>query len=192
MGVLPGQGVTARRPLSECGMLRSALAAMACLALLGCTPALDPPMTRSCRGEYVNECRPQTYASISAASLMPERITLDDPSMTAMVHVEFTECAMVPSDRPLHVEISAFVGGTTDASFSEPDGGSSGARVIPLATVGPPAPGATSIDVTIPNPFFANVPADRNITLQFAPIVDGCQGELVSVPYHTGIVLAAP
>lgn len=173
-------------------MLRTALAATASLALLGCTPTLDPPMTRSCRGEYVNECRPYTYASVSAASLTPERITLNDPAMMATVHVEFTECGMVPGDRPLTVEISAFIGGTSDASFSEPDGGSSGARVIPLVTVGPPAPGATSIDVTIPNPFFANVPPDSRITLQFAPLVDSCQGALFSVPYHTGTVLTTP
>lgn len=146
-------------------------------------------MTRSCRGEYVVECRPYTYAMITSASLTPERITLNDASMMATVHVDFTECAMVPSTTPLTVEISAFIAG----SVSEPDdAGTSNARVIPLGTVGPAAPGATSIDVTIPNPFFAHVPADTDILLQFAPIVDGCQGDLVSVPYHTGVMPPTP
>lgn len=150
-------------------------------------------MTRSCRGEYVDECRPFTYASISAASLSPERITLRDPSMMAHVHVDFTECGMVLTDRPLTVQISAFVGGTGDASIPEPgDGGGSSARVIPLTTVGPPAAGATSIDVMIANPFFANVPADTNITLQFVPVVDGCAGTLFSTTYRTGMVLVTP
>lgn len=173
-------------------MLRSALAITASFALLACAPALDPPMTRSCRGEYVNECRPYTYAMVSAASLTPERITLNDPAMMAHVHVEFTECAMVSSTTPLTVQIAAFIGGVGDAAVPEPDGGSSGARVVPLGTVGPPAAGATSIDVMIANPFFANVPADTDITLQFAPIIDGCQGTLVEVPYHTGLVVMTP
>ncbi len=146
-------------------------------------------MTRSCRGEYVNECRPRTYARVTAATLTPERITLNDPTMHAMVHVEFTRCDMAPL--PLYVQVAAFIGGG-DGAIPEPDGGSTSARVVPLTMIGPADPGASSIDVTIPNPFFANVPADRDITLQFAPIIDDCQGELVSVRYHTGVLATMP
>lgn len=162
----------------------------AALLLAACTPArLDPPMTRSCRGEYVDACRPNTYARITAASLTPNAITLNDPAMMAHVHVEFSECAMAPT--PLTVQIAAFIGSAGDATVSNPrDGGfATGPTIVQLATVGPAAPGATSIDLIIPNPFFANVPVDTAITLQFSPIIDDCQGELFAIPYHTGFVV---
>jgi len=160
------------------------------LVLAACSPAVDPPMTRSCRGEYVDECRPYTYARIVGATLTPSGITLNDPVMRAQVHVDFTRCDM--GTMPLTVEIAAFVGGdSVDAHITSPSdgGGSSNARVIPLTTIGPVTPGTTSIDVTIDNPFFANVPANSPITLQFAPIIDGCQGDLFTIAYQTGPVL---
>src|SRR5260221_200444 len=123
---------------------------IAALALLACSPTLDPPMTRSCRGEYVIECRPYTYATVTGASLTPSGILLNDPTMRAHVHVDFTRCDM--ASMPLTVQIAAFAGGGGDANIPEPDGGSTGARVIPLVTVGPADPGATSIDVMIDNP----------------------------------------
>jgi hypothetical protein len=160
------------------------------LVLASCSAApLDPPMTRSCRGEYVDACRPYTYARIVSASLTPNAITLNDPRMMAHVHVEFAVCSMAPA-LPT-VQISAFIGGAGDAMVPDPPDGapSTNARLVPLAVVGPPVSGATSIDVTIPNPFFANVPADTGITLQFAPVLDGCEGDMVSIPYHTGFVV---
>lgn len=169
-------------------MGRSALV-LTLLVLAGCS-SVDPPMTRSCRGEYVNECRPYTYARITAATLTPSRITLADPTMSAMVHVELTRCDMAPL--PLYVQLSAFVGATGDARIPEPDGGGSSARVIPLTMIGPVDAGATSMDVTIPNPFFTNVPADSDITLQFEPVIDDCGGEVLSIPYHTGPLATMP
>ena len=79
-------------------------------------------------------------------------------------------------------------------SIPDPDdtGVSSDARVIPLTTVGPPAMGSNSIDVMIDNPFFAQVPANTRIQLQFAPIIDDCEGDLFSESYRTGPVVATP
>ncbi len=172
-------------------MRRFALGALA-LGTLACSSAA-PPMTRSCRGEYVDECRPYTYAQITNATLDPQGITLGDATMQAHVHVDFTRCDM-GTDLPLTVQISAFVGATGDGSIPDPDdtGVSSDARVIPLTTVGPPAMGSNSIDVMIDNPFFAQVPANTRIQLQFAPIIDDCEGDLFSESYRTGPVVATP
>jgi hypothetical protein len=170
-------------------MLRSPSYALAlgAIVLASCSSSSnDPPMTRSCRGEYVNECRPYTYARITAATLTPDRITLSDPSMRATVHVEFTRCDMAPL--PLFVQIDAY----DDSAIGEPDGGTSMGRVIPLTMIGPVPDGATTYDVTIDNPFFANVPVNSMITLQFSPIIDDCQGEMVAVPYHTGTAAMGP
>ena len=167
--------------------MRTALLLVTMFSLLGCSPAVDPPMTRSCCGEYVNECRPYDYARVTAASLTPDGITLNDPAMRATVHVEFERCGM--ATLPLYVQISVFVGGTGDASIPEPDGGSTSARVIPLGMVGPAASGATSIDAVIDNPFFANVPANTRVTLQFAPMIDDCQGQIFETAYRTGPVV---
>ncbi len=166
----------------------AALFACAFAVLTACSPSPPAPrFTRSCRGEYVDACRPYTYARVTSATLTPSRIRVDDPTMRAQVHVEFERCGMAPL--PLTVQIAAFVPG----AFAEPDGGSSDGRVFPLTTIGPAASGATSIDVMIDNPFFANaVPADSNITLQFAPIIDDCEGDLFSLDYHTGVAVIAP
>jgi hypothetical protein len=174
-------------------MLRSASLGLGLASfLVACSPALDPPFTRSCRGEYVNECRPYTYATITAAELTPPQITLDDPSMRAHVHVEFTRCP--GSTMPTSIQLAAFAGGSGDGSIPSPTDGGSGsdARVIPLTTIPVPDTSASSLDVTIDNPFFANVPANRTIQLQFTTIIDGCEGELFATDYRTGGLAPTP
>jgi hypothetical protein len=170
-------------------MLRPLAALTGLLALASCSPAtLDPPMQRSCRGEYVDACRPYAWSHISAASLTPNMIMPDSPTAMAHVHVDFASCAMAPTG--VTVQIAAFIGGTSDATITNPlDGGSStNARTIQLGMVGPAMPGATSIDTMIPNPFFGySLPYDTSIQLLFVPLVDDCDGDLISIPYRTGL-----
>ena len=173
-------------------MLRPLLLLASALLFVACSPALDPPMTRSCRGEYVNECRPYTYATLTSASLSPERVTLNDPTMRVRLQAAFTRCA--GSTMPVSIQISAFVGAAGDGSIAAPidGGGGTNARVIPLTTIPVTDTSAGSVDVMIDNPFFANVPANTQITLQFATIIDGCEGQLLETPYRTGGVATGP
>ncbi len=173
-------------------MRRSAIV-LAPLALsVACTTPVDPPMTRSCRGEYVEACRPYTYAVVTAGSLTPERITLNDPAMMAHVHVELTACGMAPSAP--RVNVAAIIGGSGDASIPEPGdgGGSSSARVVELVTVGPPPAGSSVIDVDVANPFFANVPPNSRVTLRFSPVIGDCEGDPATSDYQTGSLVATP
>ncbi|MFO0685676.1 MAG: hypothetical protein U0234_26680 [Sandaracinus sp.] len=173
-------------------MPRFALVLLALALSTACSPAVDPPMTRSCRGEYVEACRPYTYAIVTRASLTPERIALNDPTMMAHVHVELTACDMAPSAP--RVNVAAIIGGSGDASIPEPGdgGGSSGARVVELVTVGPPPAGSSVIDVDVANPFFANVPPDSHVTLRFSPVIGDCEGDPVTSDYQTGPIVATP
>lgn len=152
---------------------------LALVLLASCSSApTEPRFVRSCRGEYVDACRPYTYARISEAMLGPEQITIGDPGMRAHVTATFETCGeMTPF--PPRIDVSAIIGsGTT------PDGGSA-VRVVPLVSI-PTEAGETSVDVTIDNPFFTDIPEDEDIVLRFTPVIDGCQGDAVEQMYRTG------
>lgn len=133
-------------------------------------------------------CDPYTWAAITTASLGPDHLRIADPTAMAMVHVEFRSCAMAPA-RP-SILINALIGSTSsDASLPPPiDGGTpTGARIVSLATIPSSAVMGTSVDTMIPNPFFADVPPSTTITLQFVPVISGCQGDAFQTPYTTGV-----
>jgi hypothetical protein len=163
------------------------------VALSACSPGpLEPRFVRSCRGEYVDFCRPYTYAQITAATFGPEALPIGDPSSRAHVTVTFETCGAMTPTQP-RIDLSALLGQVNDSGVPSPiaDGGSSSARVIPLASI-PPAtdPAARTIDVMIDNPFFADVPEDTLIILQFTPVIDSCAGEVFRVEYRTGEIPA--
>jgi hypothetical protein len=163
------------------------LAAALLVASCSSSPPV-PAMERSCRGEIVDVCDPYAWAAVTAATLGPAQLRIGDPTTSAMVHVELSTCAMAPA-RP-SIQINALVGSTSgDASLPPPiDGGAStGARIVSLATIPSSAVMGTSVDTTIPNPFFADVPPSTAITLQFVPVIAGCQGDAFQTPYTTGV-----
>jgi hypothetical protein len=168
--------------------------ALIALALAGCSPApLQPRFVRSCQGEYVDACRPYTYAQITDATFGPAAIAIGDPGMRAHVTVTFETCGAMTPSQP-RIDLSALLGQLDDAGVPSPlpDGGSSSARVIPLSSIAPSMdPSATTLDVMIDNPFFADVPANEDILLQFTPVIDGCAGEVFTLRYRTG-PLASP
>lgn len=163
---------------------------LAVLLVGGCSPApLEPRFVRSCRGEYVDACRPYTYAQIVGATFGPAEIPIGDPSVLAHVTVMFETCGAMTPAQP-RIDLSALLGQTDDGGVTSPgtDGGTSSARVIPLDSIAPSAdPTATSVDVMIANPFFADIPEDDDIILQFTPVIDGCAGDVFRLPYHTGV-----
>ena len=158
------------------------------LVASACAPTpLDPRSVRSCRGEYVDACRPYTYARVVDATLSPAALAIADPSARAHVTVRFETCGPRTPAQP-RIDLSALLGRLDDAGVLSPgDGGTSSARVIPLATIPPSTdPTATTLDVMIDNPFFADVPPDTAIILQFTPVIDGCSGEVFPLTYRTG------
>ncbi len=161
----------------------------AVLTLSACSPApLEPRFVRSCRGEYVDACRPYTYAQIVDATFGPAAIPIGDPTATAHVTVTFETCGAMTPAQP-RIDLSALLGQLDDGGVPSPvpDGGTSSARVVPLASIAPSInPTATTVDVMIENPFFADVPANTTIILQFTPVIDGCAGEVFRLPYRTG------
>ena len=166
-----------------------ALLGLGSLALAGCTPGpLEPRFVRSCRGEYVDFCRPYTYAQITGATFGPEALPIGDPSAQAHVTVTFETCGPMTPAQP-RIDLSALLGQASDSGVASPfdGGGTSSARVVPLASI-PPAtdPTARTIDVMIDNPFFADIPENERIILQFTPVIDGCAGEVFRVEYRTG------
>ena len=106
----------------------------------------------------------------------------------AHVVVAFATCGAMTPAQP-RIDLSALLGQLDDAGVPSPlpDGGTSSARVVPLATIAPSSdPAATSVDRVISNPFFADIPAATEIILQFTPVIDGCAGEVFRLRYRTG------
>lgn len=146
------------------------------LLLLGCDPGTDA--ARSCRGEAVLECDPYEWVVVEEASLEPAAIPLGDPRVRAHVRVTLTGCGDRTPVAPT-VQLQALLG--------RADGGPP-SSIVPLASVTAAAPGSTTIDVEIDNPFalLGGVPPDTDLTLRFVPVTGGCTGDALEVPYRTG------
>lgn len=144
----------------------------------------------SCGGEAVLACRPYTYAQVVSASLEPARVSPGDPRIFPTVRVELRTCGdRVPS--PPTVQISALVsgaGGTFPLDAAGHDVGPPGddTRVYQLATVRADAPTDTLLEESIDNPFDGRIPVESDIQLRFAPVIDGCEGDAITIPYRTG------
>ncbi len=158
------------------------------LALASCSPG--PPLQRSCEGRWVDTCDPYEYAEVAAVTFEPTALSPGDPRQTATVHVELRTCGARTPSTPA-VQIAAVVpgaGGTLPFDAQGFDAGGTGddTRVYQLTDVRASEAGATSIDATISNPFDGRVPATSDITLRFTPVIGGCEGGALSIPYRTG------
>ena len=162
------------------------LVALAVLA--GC--GSSEPLERSCSGKTVPNCLPYELSIIESASLMPDGVTIEDPTENVDVRIQLMHCDML--DRPLEVTIEMRVG-----TEEEP-------RIIDLVTVrdngedGDAAAMDGLIEKTIENPFFgAEIPANSDVFLRFqarapadcsGPMCIGgtCRSDEIEVPYRTG------
>ena len=159
-------------------LTRAAATAAAIALALGCSapPPLDPPAVRSCRGEALLECDAYEWAIATAATLEPSEVPITDPRVRPTVTVDLETCGAITPTAP-EVHISA-VFGSDDAGG--PD------RVVLLATVRAASADATHIEMTIDNPFTLSVPRNADVMLRFTPVVGGCDGEPIEIPYRTG------
>jgi hypothetical protein len=167
------------------------LLSAACLLACG---GEDPPLTRSCAGEAIPNCRPYEYAVVTAASLEPDGILVGDPAATVHIRVELDTCGD-RSPGPHTVAIRALV---TTGGAAGADAGSSG-RILSLeevaddgVTFGDEVARDGSIDVFVPNPFIGDVPVDTDMTLRLAPRLNTCEGDTFELPYRTGARWAPP
>lgn len=148
--------------------------------LAGCDAGTS--FTRSCGGEPVLECDPYEWAVVEEASFEPAEVTIGDPRIRPHVRVTLSTCGERTPVAPT-VQIQALLGRT--------DGGAP-TRIVELATVSASSPTSTGIDVMIDNPFTVagGLPPDTNVTLRFVPVVGGCDGDALEIPYRTGEVVA--
>lgn len=158
------------------------------LALGSCSPG--PPLQRSCEGRWVDTCDPYEYAEVAAVTFEPTQLSPGDPRQTAMVHVELRTCGANTPSAPA-VQLAAVVaggGGTLPFDAQGFDAGGTGddTRVYQLTDVRASESGATIVDATIANPFDGRIPANSDITLRFTPIIGGCEGGALTIPYRTG------
>jgi hypothetical protein len=170
--------------------MRSSLVLVA-LAGLGAASCTTPPnFEASCAGEAVLACRPFEYAQVVSASLEPSRISPGDPRQFATVRVTLRTCGdRVPSVP--RVQIAALVaggGGAFPLDAAGRDVGPPGddTRLYQIGAVTATATTDTTIEQTIENPFDARIPFDSDIQLRFAPVIGGCEGDAISLPYRTG------
>jgi hypothetical protein len=162
----------------------------ALMGLSACDEAERSALARSCAGERVLECDPHEYTAVRAASLLPEGIGPLDPTARAMVRVEVETCPGRP-DAPVAVQLFALLGAT--------DGGGGPVRVIDLGetlrddgTAGDEVAGDGVIEQEIGNPFGREIPERTRITLRFVPVLAGCQGDPLELPYTTGARYVPP
>jgi hypothetical protein len=152
------------------------LAQATVLLALGCAPGTNA--ARSCAGERVLECDPYEWAVVTAGALEPAEIPIGDPRVRAHFTVTLGTCGASTPVAPT-VQVQALLGAA--------DGGPPTA-VADLTTITASSPTSTTIDVTVDNPFTAagGVPPSSNVTLRFVPVVGGCDGDALEVPYRTG------
>jgi hypothetical protein len=155
------------------------LSALPLLLLLGCEPGSNAVL--SCAGEAVLECDPYEWAVLEEASLEPSAIPIGDPRVRARVRVRASTCGE-RTPLPLTVQVQALLGRT--------DGGPP-SSVLELVSVEAPSVGTGTIDVMIDNPFTlaGGVPPDTNLSLRFVPVIGGCDGDALEVPYRTGPIV---
>jgi hypothetical protein len=60
--------------------------------------------------------------------------------------------------------------------------------LLELVSVEAPSAGTGTIDVMIDNPFTlaGGVPPDTNLSLRFVPVIGGCDGDALEIPYRSG------
>jgi hypothetical protein len=152
---------------------------LAALVLFGCEPGSNA--ARSCAGEAVLECDPYEWAVIEEASLEPSAIPIGDPRARARVRVRATTCGE-RTPLPLTVQVQVLLGRT--------DGGPP-SSLVQLVSVEAPTAGSGAIDVMIDNPFTlaGGVPPDTNVSLRFVPVIGGCDGDALEIPYRTGSLI---
>lgn len=133
------------------------------------------------------ECDPHEYTAIRAATLTPARLRPLDPTATATVHVELDACEM--RSGPAEVQLFALLA----RDPTTPDAGAGGVRVVDLGlavtddgTGGDATANDGVIDQLLGNPFGREIPGEADITLRFVPVLAGCQGDPLEVPYRTG------
>jgi len=167
-------------------MTRAVATLAVVIALAGCGGE-DSLLTRSCRGEAVPNCRPYEYSIVESASLTPDGLSVSDFGAEAHVQVHLQTCGeQAPSPHEIVVRALA---ASPDVLA---DGGDSVAvyTLLTLSDNGMDGDAVAKdgvVDVMVPNPFGAEVPADRSMTLRFEPrILPSCVGETLEAPYHTG------
>jgi isoaspartyl peptidase/L-asparaginase-like protein (Ntn-hydrolase superfamily) len=89
------------------------------------------------------------------------------------------------------VQIAAIVsaGGSSfplDAAGRDTGPPADGTRVYQLGAVSATATTDTMIEETLENPFDARIPYNADIQLRFAPVIGGCEGDSLTIPYRTG------
>jgi hypothetical protein len=169
-------------------MLRTTRLVIAVLALVAASCDSTPPaLDRSCRGERVLECDPHEYTAVRVATLEPSALRPLDPMGAATVHVELDACEM----RPGRAEVQLFALIPRDPEA--PDAGPEGLRLVDLGlamrddgTGGDATADDGVIDKALGNPFGREIPGDAEITLRFVPVLAGCQGDPLEIPYTTG------
>lgn len=162
---------------------RARLAALASgVALFACSCGRGPPLQRSCEGRPVDTCDPYEYAEVAAATFGPSGLSPGDPRTSAMVHVELRTCGGSTPAAPA-VQIAALVSGASSPGL---DAGDDGTRLYQLTAVTAADATSTAIDATIDNPFDTIIPANTDILLRFTPVIGGCEGGALTIPYRTG------
>jgi hypothetical protein len=157
--------------------MRPTLVLVSLLSLVCACEAPGTSLARSCGGARVLECDPYEWSVVTAASFTPE-VPIGDPRVRPRIEVTLETCgASTPA--AADVQIQAIIG---------PVDGGMPSRVVEVATVHAEEASSTAIDVTIDNPFSlgSGVPDDETILLRFTPIVAGCDGDSLSIPYRTG------
>jgi hypothetical protein len=126
----------------------------------------------------VLECDPYEWAVVTDASFEPGAIPIGDPRESARIRVTLGTCGANTPATPRVLVQAVFGGG--DAGGTR--------RMAELTTVRAVDATSTTIDVTVPNPFTiaGGVPTETNILLRFLPVVDGCDGTALEIPYRTG------
>jgi len=168
--------------------------ALLCVAGIAACGGEDPPLTRSCAGEAIPNCRPYEYAVVTTASIEPNGILVGDPAATVHVRVELDTCgARSPGPHSVAIRALVIAGGSigADAGASE--------RILNLeevadngAAFGDDTAQDGLIDVFVPNPFIGDVPPDADMTLRLAPRLNTCEGDTYEIPYRTGARWAPP
>jgi hypothetical protein len=163
-------------------MLRRGVGLLSCAAVMvacGATPE-DTPFERSCRGERFLECDPYEFAVVREASLSPTEIRPLDPAARARVRAVVDSCPRRPG--PVEVQLGALLdldAGAVrfvDLGITVRDDGTHGDRIANDGV----------IESEIGNPFGGEIPGNTTIRLRWLPVISGCDGQVLEIPYTTG------
>ncbi len=160
------------------------------LALFAASCERSPPLQRSCEGRPVDTCDPYEFAEAVSATFGPTELSPGDPRQSATVRVEIRTCGADTPAAPA-VQIAAVIegpGGTLPFDANGQDAGGTGddTRIYQLVSVRGTDATTTTIDATIDNPFDGRVPTNSDISLRFTPVIGGCEGGAITIPYRTG------